>query len=346
MALGRGWRRWGDGHVLTVRRPSFLALGLLFVAGPAWAQDAPDANAEPGEEPKPEVTEAPTPAVVPPDAPQRQTSLVPKPAEPPPDRQRFTADPVGDGGVIIISAMLGTLAGLILDTGEIRPQQISPTFRTSQLLKIDRGAISQSLDSNAGTLSNVGAIAAYGYAALDTVLDGFRVGKTAAFVDGIMYVESFLVTQAVTSLTKIAFRRPRPIAYIERNEYLAAGGDPNTYDNAETDSSLSFISGHSSQTAAVSAAATYIAFARSPKGSPRPWLTLAGGTLLTTFVAYERVRGGSHFPTDVMAGAAVGAGVGALVVHLHREESVRQRPVWIGVAPVQEGATLTASGFW
>ena len=73
---------------------------------------------------------------------------------------------------------------------------------------------------------------------------------------------------------------------------------------------------------------------------------MAGGLAVTTFVAYERVRAAAHFPTDVIAGAAVGAGVGALVVHFHREDSVRQRPVWIGVAPVTEGGMISASGIF
>ena len=68
-----------------------------------------------------------------------------------------------------------------------------------------------------------------------------------------------------------------------------------------TDTALSFFSGHASETAALSATATYLAFARS-SGTARPWITLVAGTLLTTFVSYERVNAGKHFPTDVIAG--------------------------------------------
>lgn len=325
------------------------ALATLLFARSSRADD-------PREEPATEAPATPTdtstaeapPAkvVVPPESPERKQDLRPHRAEAPElSKIRFTADPVGDGAVIAIGATFGILSSEILSTDEIRPQQISPTFDTNRLLGIDRGAIRQTPSASAKTFSNIGVITAVGYAALDVTLDVFREGKSAALVDAIMYTEAFILTQGVTNIAKIAFRRPRPIAYIQRNEYLRAGGDPNTYDNAEVDSSLSFVSGHTSQTAAMAAAATYIAFSREP-GSVRAWSTLVGGTLLTGFVGYERVRAAAHFPTDVIAGAAIGAGIGALVVHMHREDSVKQRPVWIGAMPMHEGGMLSASGIF
>jgi undecaprenyl-diphosphatase len=96
--------------------------------------------------------------------------------------------------------------------------------------------------------------------------------------------------------------------------------------------------------AAVTGTATYLAFVRSPE-SPRPWLTLAGGTMLTAFVGYERIRAGAHFPTDVIAGTMAGAAVGVLVPHLHRHQA-EPPPVWIGAAPAMDGrgATISVGG--
>lgn len=257
--------------------------------------------------------------------------------------QRFTADPVADTGIVALGLTFGVLSSSILGTGEIRPQQISPGFDAKSLLGIDRGAIRQSIDSNASTFSNLGLYTAAAFAVADTALDFFREGHTAVITDAVMYAEAVTIALGVTNVAKIAFRRPRPIAYIDRDAYLARGGDPSTYDNANTDSALSFFSGHASTVAAIASSATYIAFRRSPR-SVRPWLTLAGGFALTGFVSYERVRAGAHFPTDVIAGALAGAGIGALVVHLHREDSLRERPIWIGVTPMPEGGGVLGAG--
>ena len=99
--------------------------------------------------------------------------------------------------------------------------------------------------------------------------------------------------------------------------------------------------------ATVGATATYLAFARSP-GKVRPWITLGVSVAMTGLVAYGRVRNGNHFPTDVIAGSLAGAGVGALVPHLHRSDSAKSRPVWIGFSPAAlgRGGEVTASAPW
>lgn len=340
--------------MLRRRRSLAVTVSLLLVAGTARAQEPPPAEPPPETPREPNAGDAEPPKPEPPkeDAasgavaaapPEPKDDPAPPPAESPPQAIKFTADPIADGATLALGATFGFLSSAVIATDEIRPQQISPTFSTNQLLGIDRFAVTQTIDHAADTRSNVGFGVIVGYAVVDTVADGFRFGKSAALVDGIMYAEAFLVTQGLTNVAKIAFRRPRPRAYIARNEYLARGGDPTTYDNSSADSSLSFFSGHASQAAALAAASTYIAFSRSP-GTVRPWLTLGAGLALTSFVSYERVRSGAHFPTDVIAGAIIGSGVGALVVHVHRENAAKQRPVWIGIVPVTEGAILSASG--
>jgi membrane-associated phospholipid phosphatase len=327
-------------------------VALLLLSPAALADEAPE-DAAPPDAPAPSVPAdagAPTPVETPelraPDDPRRKTDVTPHPTEPPaPERRMFTVDPVADGGILLFSAGFGLLSSALLETGEIRPQQISPSFTSKQLLWIDRGAIWQNIDSNAHAYSNVALGAIGAYAVLDTVLDGVREGPTAALVDATLYLEAVTITLGATNLAKIAFRRPRPRAYIERADFIAAGGDYLSYENGVTDSALSFFSGHAAAAASISAAATYIAFQRSP-GTARPWLTLAGGTALTSFVAFERVRSGAHFPTDVIVGALAGSAIGALVVHIHRADSASQRRIWIGGAPSPGGMTLSASGIF
>ncbi|HEY8090372.1 MAG TPA: phosphatase PAP2 family protein, partial [Polyangiaceae bacterium] len=182
-----------------------------------------------------------------------------------------------------------------------------------------------------------------GFTGVDTLLSGFRDGWDASLVDAMMYAESLSLTLAFTDVTKIAVRRPRPIAYTEQAAADQSCTNPIKSQCpavSATDTELSFFSGHASMTAAATATATYLAFVRAPH-SPRPWITLAAGTLLTGFVSFERVRSGAHFPTDVIAGSLAGAAIGVLVPHLHRrkEEGVS---VWIGLAPAPGGGGSAA----
>ena len=234
---------------------------------------------------------------------------------------------------------------LINSTGEIRPQQISPNFDRSKLIGFDRSAASRTPDPHASAYSSLGLGAAAAFALVDPVLSGFREHSVqTGIADAFLYVESISFTLASTNIVKMAVRRPRPIAYIEAEKHK---DDPD-YANNSTDSALSFYSVHAALTATITSTATYLAFARSPH-TARPWITLAVGTALTSFVSIERVRAGRHFPTDVIAGAIAGAGIGLVVPHLHRTDDIKQRRVWIGFQPLdprvgERGGLLSVSG--
>ncbi|HVU49275.1 MAG TPA: phosphatase PAP2 family protein [Polyangia bacterium] len=258
------------------------------------------------------------------------------------DGQHFTIDPVVDGLLVVGGVTFDELLSAILSTGEIKPQ---PPGDPSRLLSIDRWAVTQTIDPSAATRSNVGLSLAYAYAVLDPIFSGVRDGRRAFFVDAILYAESLAVTGAFTEATKIGVRRPRPIDYASCGTAAQAQSPECT---SNTDLQLSFFSGHASATGAITGTATYLAFARSGWRSPRPWITLVAGTALTAFVSYERVRAGEHFPTDVIMGSLVGAGVGVLVPHFHRrphyhDQELEAPPVIVGYAPARGGGgALTA----
>jgi membrane-associated phospholipid phosphatase len=258
------------------------------------------------------------------------------------DDQHFKVDPVVDGTMTAFGLGTTALEELILSTGEIIPQRPG---NPNNLLSIDRLAVTQTIDPNAGTVSNAGLGIAIGFAVLDPILSGVRDGWDAALVDGVLYAESISLTLALTDITKLAVRRPRPVAYAEQaaldNQY---GGPTKSPSISSTDATLSFFSGHASMVAATTATATYLAFARSPR-SWRPWVTFAAGTLLTAGVSYERVRAGAHFPTDVIAGSLAGACVGILVPHLHRHEAEPPK-VWIGFSPMPGGGSMSLQGLF
>jgi len=286
---------------------------------------------------------SPPPPTPPPVAVVLAPAVAPPSPQDPVKDQHFSVDPIADGVIIAAGGGTAGLLELILSTGEIVPQKPGSP---SNLLSFDQTAVSQTVDPNAAMLSNVGLGAAIGFAAVDTVLSGFRDGWDAAVVDGMMYAESLSLTLALNDITKLAVRRPRPLAYTEQakiNQQCAAIGTP-SYECGtitSTDTQLSFFSGHSAIIAATTSTATYLAFVRAPH-SPRPWITLAAGLLLTGFVSVERVRAGAHFPTDVIAGSLFGGAVGVLVPHFHRRKEEAPR-VWIGLAPAPGGSGGTAS---
>ena len=322
-----------------------IAIGVLFalqLPSVARADDPPPGPTTDDPPPPAPKTDEDAPTA-PLDSHERTKTVEPIAVEPPPAKITFSADPIADGGIILGAAAFAGILELINGTGEIRPQEISPTFDRSKLLWIDRDAADQSLDASSRLTSNIGLFVAVGFAALDPVLTGVREKHVqAALVDGLIYAEAIAITWGITNLAKMAVRRPRPRAYIEAELHK---NDP-TYSNAETDSSLSFFSGHASMTATVATVASYLAFARSP-GTYRPWLTLGVGTALTTFVSIERVRAGAHFPTDVIAGAIAGIGVGIIVAHVHRSEDVKQRRIWIGFNPERDrGGSIQLGGMF
>jgi undecaprenyl-diphosphatase len=253
--------------------------------------------------------------------------------------QHFTIDPVTDGVLIGGSGGVSILLSLILSTGEIEPAAPTPGAQ-SNLLAIDRLAVTQHIDPNAGTYSTVALGAAIGFAAIDPLLSAYRDGWDAALVDAVMYGETISLTETLTDITKIAVRRPRPIDYYD----CAVKVTPTSCSN-DTDLSLSFFSGHASTVGAIGATASYLAFQRSGVKHWRGWVTLATSLALTSFVSIERVRSGEHFPTDVIAGSLAGAMVGTLVPHLHKHVQ-EAPPVWIGFAPSTGGGSMTVGSIF
>lgn len=227
-------------------------------------------------------------------------------AAPQPDANSFTVDPVTDGALIGANAVFAALLEMIIATGELRPAM--PRDTTS-LLFFDRPfAEIGEVEESGAVLSNVFAGAAVAYGLLDTALRGVWSGNRDPWIYGVFYLESAAINLALGDLVKIAVRRPRPVAY---SEFAMTGAV------SDTNSALSFYSGHTALTAGIAATATYLAFSDG-EGAVPGFITLGLGLVTTTIVAVQRVRARAHFPSDVLAGAVVGAAVGVLVPHLHR----------------------------
>jgi len=149
-----------------------------------------------------------------------------------------------------------------------------------------------------------------------------------ALNDLVVIGQSILWTEAFAILCGLAARRPRPILYSERAP-LDVRNDP--------DSGLSFFSGHTA-TAFAASTALFQTLRRRHPDSAGPWVALAIGDAIATLVAVGRVQAGRHFPTDVLAGALVGTGVGLLIPALH------DQPIQVAPLAVPDGAGVAVTG--
>ncbi|MGE5448316.1 MAG: phosphatase PAP2 family protein [Bacteroidales bacterium] len=104
---------------------------------------------------------------------------------------------------------------------------------------------------------------------------------------GIMMGASFFVAAAVSTTMKYAFNRPRPFVTYPDIQKVSSAGSP------------SFPSGHTSD-AFATATSLSLAF---PK-----WYVIAPSYMYASAVGYSRMHLGVHYPSDVLAGAAIGAG--------------------------------------
>lgn len=125
---------------------------------------------------------------------------------------------------------------------------------------------------------------------------------------GLMWLETLLLTNGITDLTKSRAQRSRPYTY-----------NPFTGEELllDTEARLSFFSGHASNTAAMSffTAQTLVHNRPDMRGKGLVW---ASAATVPAVVGLLRVKAGKHFPTDVIVGYAVGAVIGWAVPKLHR----------------------------
>lgn len=170
----------------------------------------------------------------------------------------------------------------------------------SGLPAIDRWAVSQ-YSSFAQAGSNVALV---GVGGLSAYLSTHDLAGPQARGNLAVLANSITWTSATTQWLKVLVHRKRPVLYT--SSAVAAAANP--------DNQRSFPSGHTS--VAFSIASAYLEIGRRehlPHYTRNSILLFAGAA----GVGALRVRSGSHFPTDILGGAALGTGIGWLVAVLH-----------------------------
>jgi membrane-associated phospholipid phosphatase len=124
-----------------------------------------------------------------------------------------------------------------------------------------------------------------------------------------LHAETVVWTIALTQITKSLVQRTRPFAYNPATE-IPAG------EWLRKSARRSFPSGHAANAFAGAVALAGIYARLHPGDSARAWVW--GGSLtVASTVGLLRYLSGRHFPTDIVAGAALGAAVGYAVPRLH-----------------------------
>ena len=240
-------------------------------------------------------------------------------ADPPPEREPWVGSAIpryswkldtplllSGGGLGLAASSLNTDVQTVPAEG-LDPSRIRFTF--------DRHSIGES-STRGNQLSNQTRTAALAFPIVLRLASGHGKSRWSdPVVVGLNYVEAMSIAEGITAITKRATARPRPYTY------LADSTRPTEppYDANAEGAFQSFPSGHA--TAAWCAVSVGICdhLLSRPEANwkEHALVGLIGGALGAT-TAGLRVEAGQHFPSDVVAGSAIGIVSGSAVTLLHR----------------------------
>lgn len=196
----------------------------------------------------------------------------------------------------------GATASSFVVMGELPKPACAPLCDRSNVNFLDRSAAGR-FDEGWGKVGDVATISTLLFGPLVVLLDeGLKNGLN----DDVVVLESVLLTSAFQVALSYGIERPRPRMY---------GEDAPLEKRSTANDARSFFSGHTANVFASTVAAART-FQRLGKPG-RAWGVLGAGLAGGTAVGISRVLGGSHFPTDVLAGAAAGAAFGLFIPALH-----------------------------
>jgi membrane-associated phospholipid phosphatase len=178
------------------------------------------------------------------------------------------------------------------------------------------------------TWSTVSDYVLYGLAVAPIAVLWVDEGFVSMLNDVIVIYQSTLIAASLSGLSSVSTGRGRPYVY---------GTEAPLGTRTGPEGGLAYFSGHSAMAFALSTS-TFWTLLRTHPSDALPWVALGVGTTAATGVAVARVEAGRHFPTDVLAGTIVGAGIGTLIPMLHGV------PVAVIPETEDDGASLSLVG--
>ncbi len=213
------------------------------------------------------------------------------------DAKRETALLVGGGALSISTHILENRVEGLSEAEILK-------LRRQKVWFLDRGATRHESD----VYRNISDEVLRGSMLLPGTLLLGRTARRKGLVLATMLAETMLLNDGLTKATKIIVRRSRPLAYNLAVDSEAKMGE---------DTRQSFVSGHTSNTAALSFFTAKVFHDLYPRSPWRP-VVWAGAATVPLVAGYARYRAGKHFPTDIAAGYALGAALGILIPQMHK----------------------------
>jgi membrane-associated phospholipid phosphatase len=201
-----------------------------------------------------------------------------------------------------IVLIAGGMASSFFFLPELEGVSCAPSCDRSHINALDRKAAGL-YDPRWGTVGDIATAATLAAPAIVIVLDeGLKDGLNDDLVVG----EAALVASAMQISMSYMVARPRPRVYSEETPLA---------ERTNANAARSFFSGHVANTVATSVAAlrTFQRLGQPVAG----WTMLVAGLAGSSLVGVARVASGAHFPSDVLVGAAVGAGLGIALPAVH-----------------------------
>ena len=162
-----------------------------------------------------------------------------------------------------------------------------------------------------------------GISSLNCLYTRRRENISKTFNLAVIGLEANLINYLIGDMTKIAVGRIRPYVY---------NPDVDLELKLEKKARKSFFSGHTSFSAVNS---FFIAKVFSDYYPDSKWkyVVWTASSLIPAWTGVERVLAGKHFPSDVIAGYAIGALTGYFIPQMHKNLQKKERNTSIFIGP-------------